>query len=64
MFILLELDHFKRKEKLTYEKDKHQLLLNMTKEEKEKFKTNADSNFMSLSQYIRWCVHEMIKKNK
>lgn len=45
-------------------KDKHQLLLNMTKEEKEKFKTNADSNFMSLSQYIRWCVHEMIKKNK
>lgn len=45
-------------------KDKHQLLLNMTKKEKEKFKTNADSNFMSLSQYIRWCVHEMIKKNK
>ena len=45
-------------------KDKHQLLLNMTKEEKEKFKTNADSNIMSLSQYIRWCVHEMIKKNK
>ena len=45
-------------------KDKHQLLLNMTKEEQEKFKINADSNFMSLSQYIRWCVHQMIKKNK
>lgn len=45
-------------------KDKHQLLLNMTKEEKELFMINADSNFMSLSQYIRWCVHQMIKKNK
>ena len=45
-------------------KDKHQLLLNMTKEEKELFKINADSNFMTLSQYIRWCVHKMIQKNK
>lgn len=45
-------------------KDKYQLLLNMTKEEKEKFKINAESNFMTLSQYIRWCVHQMIKKNK
>lgn len=45
-------------------KDKYQLLLNMTKEEKEKFKINAESNFMTLSQYIRWCIHQMIKKNK
>lgn len=45
-------------------KDKHQLLLNMTKEEKELFKINADSNFMTLSQYIRWCAHQMIKRNK
>jgi len=45
-------------------KDKNQLLLNMTKEEKEVFKINADSNFMSLSQYIRWCVHQMIHKSK
>ncbi|MBU6134544.1 MULTISPECIES: hypothetical protein [Clostridium] len=45
-------------------KKKHQLLLNMTQEEKEEFKVNADSNFMTLSQYIRWCVHQMIKKNK
>ena len=45
-------------------KKKHQLLLNMTQEEKEKFKINSDSNFMTLSQYIRWCVHQMIKKNK
>lgn len=27
----------------------------MTQEEKEEFKVNADSNFMTLSQYIRWC---------
>ena len=45
-------------------KNKYQMLLNMTQEEKEKFKINADSNFMTLSQYIRWCVHQMIKKNK
>lgn len=45
-------------------KDKYQLLLNMTKEEKELFMINADSNFMTLSQYIRWCVHQMIKRNK
>lgn len=45
-------------------KDKYQLLLNMTKEEKELFMINADSNFMPLSQCIRWCVHQMIKRNK
>lgn len=45
-------------------KNKYQMLLNMTQEEKEKFKINADSNFMTLSQYIRWCVHQMIKRNK
>lgn len=45
-------------------KKKHQLLLNMTKEEKEEFKINAESNFMTLSQYIRFCVHQMIKRDK
>ena len=45
-------------------KKKHQLLLNMTKEEQAEFKINADRNFMTLSQYIRWRVHQMIKKNK
>lgn len=45
-------------------KNKNQLLLNMTKEEKELFKINANSNFMTLSQYVRWCVHQMIKRNK
>lgn len=45
-------------------KDKHQLLLNMTEKEKELFKINAESNFITLSQYIRWCVHQMIKRNK
>ena len=51
----------KKRSKEYVKKKKHQLLLNMTKEE---FKVNADSNFMTLSQYIRWCVHQMIKKNK
>ncbi|WP_195429279.1 hypothetical protein [Clostridium sp. D46t1_190503_E9] len=45
-------------------KKKHQLLLNMTQEEKEKFKINAESNFMTLSQYIRFCVHQMINRDK
>ena len=43
-------------------KDKYQLLLNIKKKKKELFMINADSNFMSLSQYIRWCVHQIIKK--
>lgn len=54
----------KKRSKEYVKKKKHQLLLNMTQEEKEEFKVNADSNFMTLNQYIRWCVHQMIKKNK
>lgn len=41
---------------------KHSLLLNMTEEEKALFLKSANDNYMTLSAYIRWCVHQMIKK--
>lgn len=39
------------------------LLLSLSAEEKELFKINADAKFMTLSQYIRYCVHKVIKGN-
>lgn len=43
-------------------KKKHPILLNMTEEEKSLFLKSAEDNYMSLSAYIRWCVHQVINR--